>query len=84
MLCHGDIISIVNARTNYVQVRWASEFVEDGQDVTKEKVLKTKWNPSNPAGAHGGNILHLMPMRYNYTILDSVVVHTMFLTSYYP
>ena len=48
--CHGEITSIVNAKTNYVQVRWAPEFVEDGRDVTKEKLLKTKWNPSNPVG----------------------------------
>jgi len=44
--CNGDIISILNEKSNYVKVRWNQECLGQGEpDIIKEKLLASKWNP---------------------------------------
>ena len=45
--CHGVVQSIVNAKTNYVCVKWNEEYLDPGEpSETKEKLLSSKWNPN--------------------------------------
>ena len=46
--CHGQVVSIRNPKTNTVNIKWAPECVGDGdKEETREKLLKTRWNPKN-------------------------------------
>ena len=48
--CNGDIISILNEKSNYVKVRWNQECLGQGEpDITKEKLLASKWKPNKAA-----------------------------------
>ena len=45
--CNGDIISILNKKSDYVKVRWNQECLgQGGPDITKQKLLASMWNPN--------------------------------------
>ena len=46
---HGTVKKVVNKNTNTVQIKWNEDCLGDeDKTVTREKLMKTKWNPDKP------------------------------------
>ncbi len=48
--CNGVIISILNEKSYFVKVGWNHKCLGQGEsEITKEKLLASKWNPNKAA-----------------------------------